>query len=65
MPIPSAAGQGLGDDAQREEDEMNIGKPIRTFLVEPILSPVPRRKRTDRPVESPPAPAKPTTTPRW
>jgi hypothetical protein len=35
---------------------MDVGKPLRTVTVEPLVSPVPPAKR-EQPAEKPPAPA--------
>ena len=39
---------------------MNIGEPVRTLVVEPIVSPVPDGDLPGRPAESEPAPTTPT-----
>lgn len=39
---------------------MNIGQPVRTLVVEPIVSPVPDGDRPTRAAEVPPSPTAPT-----
>ncbi|NMO93540.1 hypothetical protein [Actinomycetospora sp. TBRC 11914] len=40
---------------------MNIGQPVRTLVVEPIVSPVPDGDLPGRPAELPPTPTTPTS----
>jgi hypothetical protein len=44
-----------------EGDHMNIGEPVRTLVVEPIVSPVPDGDLPGRLAELPPSPTTPTS----